>query len=64
MFPLCGNVEISYILHLILVHAGSQTLILAELDPASQPGQVAPQGDIVPQGHPLDGVQRQGGSGP
>ena len=37
--------------------------ILGELNLGSRPGQVAAQGDSVPRGHPLAGVQRQGGSG-
>ena len=49
----------------MLVHVlvGSQKSILVELNPGSRLGQVAAQGDSVPQGHPLAGVQRQGGSG-
>ena len=64
MFLTCANKgELSRVLYLVLVHAGDESFFLAEPDPGSQLGQVAAQGDSVPQGHPLAGVQRQGGWG-
>ena len=37
--------------------------VLVEFNLCSQLGQVSAQGDSVHQGHPLAGVQRQGGLG-
>ena len=58
VFPCCLNEgELSSVILLLLVIAICPTSFLVEPDPGSQPGQVAAQGDSVPQGHPLAGVQ-------